>query len=101
VLQLWLTTDLGRSWSQIQQYVRSYVWQSIGGHPAALYVQRQEPGGFTTVLTSPSMFRDDGDTKVVAKGIVDFTVKGDFMFASKKNSIDVSISFRKLLQEFY
>lgn len=56
----------------------------------ALYVQRQEPSGATTVLTSPSMFQEDGDMQVVLTGVTDFEIKGDFMFASKKNKADVS-----------
>jgi hypothetical protein len=70
----------------VQEYVRNFLWRSTApGQPPELYVQRQEPNGVTTVLSSASLFKSS-DTRIVVADVVDFEVKGDFMFASKKGS---------------
>lgn len=47
-----------------------------------LYVERMEPYGTNTILASRSFFQDDLET--VARNVLDFQVKGDFIFTVKE-----------------
>ncbi|CAB3366798.1 Hypothetical predicted protein [Cloeon dipterum] len=82
--KLWLTDNFGRTWTMVQEYVFAYKWMSVPGRPTTLYVQRQEPTGTFSVLTSPSLFRTRGDIQVVVTGVSQFEIVDNFMFASRK-----------------
>ncbi|XP_059482311.1 sortilin-related receptor-like [Neocloeon triangulifer] len=84
--KLWLSTNFGSTWTMVQEYVHSFKWKNVPGQTPVLYVQRQEPTGTFTVLTSPSLFRIKGDIQVVIEGVVQFEVIENYMFASKQTS---------------
>ncbi|XP_071441297.1 sortilin-related receptor-like isoform X2 [Hetaerina americana] len=95
--KLWVTKDFGRTWSVVQEYVKAFFWSSLPGEKQLLYVEREEPTGSSTVLSSPSLFQDDYTT-VVIKDVEDFEVREDFMFATKKTgekNLDLYISHKR------
>ncbi|XP_046384173.1 sortilin-related receptor-like [Ischnura elegans] len=96
--KLWLIQDFGSTWTLVQEYVKAYFWSNLPGEKQLLYVEREEPNGSSTVLSSPSYFQDEVLTNVVLKDVEDFEVREDFMFATKKTgekSLDLYISHKR------
>ncbi|KAL0266712.1 UNVERIFIED_CONTAM: hypothetical protein PYX00_009183 [Menopon gallinae] len=118
-LQLWLTKDFGQTWYPVQESVKKFYWSGSNG-PAPpselpnvipmhgynyknnselqLFIERIEPSGMSTVLSSPSMFQNFQDKTVWITDILEFEVKGDFIFASKpsgKNNVDLYVSYKR------
>ncbi|XP_046384462.1 sortilin-related receptor-like isoform X2 [Ischnura elegans] len=96
--KLWVTKDFGSTWTLVQEYVKAYFWSNLPGEKQLLYVEREEPTGSSTVLSSPSYFQDEELTKVVLKDVEDFEVREDFMFATKKageKNLDLYISHKR------
>jgi len=85
--QLWITRDYGQTFSLVQEYVKSFYWSSSDsdGQPRLLYVERVEPSGTSTVLASAAMFEGRNYT-VLIRGVEDFQVREDFMFATRRTS---------------
>ncbi|KAJ9597637.1 hypothetical protein L9F63_011506, partial [Diploptera punctata] len=96
--QLWVTRDYGLTTNVVQDYVKTYYWaSSINGAPKTLYIERAEFSGISTVVSSTTLFRD-GNYGVVIEGVVDFQVRDDFMFATKKgddNNLDMYVSYKR------
>jgi len=97
--RLWLTRDYGQTFTLVQEYVKSFYWSSSDsdGQARLLYVERAEPSGTSTVLASATMF-DDRNYTVLIRGVDDFQVREDFMFATKKtsaNNSDLYISYKR------
>lgn len=88
IVQLWLTEDFGKTWRVIQQYVASFFWHSPSStsNELHLYVQRSEPTGLSSVLSSKNLFKSQSQHTVIAQEVKDFQIKGDFMFITKKSS---------------
>lgn len=103
-MQLWLTKDFGQTWTLVQESVKSFYWalgvpstiddiqedlsrdyygkgNSTNNIPT-LFVERQEPSGTSTVLASSDLFKS---FKIIARGVKDFHVKGDFMFCTRES----------------
>ncbi|XP_046384186.1 sortilin-related receptor-like isoform X2 [Ischnura elegans] len=96
--KLWVTKDFGSTWTLVQENVKAYFWSNLPGEKQHLYVEREEPTGSSTVLSSPSYFQDEDLTKVVLKDLEDFEVRKDFMFATKKageKNLDLYISHKR------
>ncbi|XP_046384172.1 sortilin-related receptor-like isoform X2 [Ischnura elegans] len=96
--KLWVTQDFGSTWTLVQEYVKAYYWSNLPGEKQLLYVEREEPTGSSTVLSSPSYFQDEVLTNVVLKDVEDFEVREDFMFATKRageKSLDLYISHKR------
>jgi len=77
----------------VQEYVHSFKWKSVAGEVPQLYIQRQEPTGLFTVITSASLFRMKGDIEVVISGVAEFEILDNYMFASKKDPLKVNELF--------
>jgi len=97
--RLWITRDYGRTFSLVQEYVKSFYWSSSDsdGQPRLLYVERVEPSGTSTVLASATMFEGHNYT-VLIRGVDDFQVREDFMFATRRtsaNNSDLYISYKR------
>ncbi len=97
-----MTKDFGESWTLVQESVKSFYW-TVGtlstndeseddsivfdmkdrssNNVPTLYVERQEPGGTSTVLASTNLFKD---FVIIARDVKDFHVKGDFMFCTRE-----------------
>ena len=74
----------------VQDYVKAFFWTNpTNDAPKTLYVERGEPSGTATVVSSSNLFRG-GNFDVVIQDVQDFQVRDDFMFATKKGE-DVSI----------
>jgi hypothetical protein len=83
--QLWITRDYGQTFIVVQEYVKAFFWSNsdTDGQPRLLCVEREEPSGMSTVLASPTMFEGRNYT-VLIRGVEDFQVRDEFMFATKK-----------------
>jgi hypothetical protein len=96
--QLWMSIDHGKIWVPIHQYVKAFFWSSN----RVLYVERTEFNGVgNTVLKLdlrnwPWYQRTNNSLRirlsirkeftVVIENVEDFQIRGDYMFATKKNS---------------
>lgn len=95
--QLWLSTDRGLGWVPIHQFVKAFFWSPY----RILLVERTEPSGMNTVLkldlrNLPWYQRASNAMRVrmsirkefivVIQNVEDFQVRGDYMFATMKNS---------------
>jgi hypothetical protein len=69
----------------VQEYVKAFFWSSADtdGKPRLLYVEREEPSGTSTVLALPAMY-EGRNYVVLIRGVEDFQVRDDFMFATKR-----------------
>ncbi|KAG8226274.1 hypothetical protein J437_LFUL004831 [Ladona fulva] len=96
--KLWVTKDFGRTWSLVQELVKAFFWSNLSNAKQLLYVERIEPTGSSTVLSSATLFQNDPELNVVIKDVQDFEVREDFMFATKKSgekNLDLYISHRR------
>ncbi|XP_020710796.1 sortilin-related receptor isoform X2 [Athalia rosae] len=94
--KLWLTRDFGKTWIIIQEYVKAFFWTTT--QPKALLVERNEPSGVNTVLSSTALFQTPRNFTVVISNVEDFQVRGDYMFATKKNGnndLDLYVSYKQ------
>ncbi|XP_049769267.1 sortilin-related receptor-like [Schistocerca cancellata] len=93
---LWVTTDFGVSFTQVQQRVRTFYWSGPWADPPLLYVERQEPSGESTVISSKSLFLND-NSSIVIRDVLDFQIKGDFAFATRRvntTAVSLMVSYR-------
>lgn len=93
-----MTEDFGVNWKVIQQYVASFFWYPLEPEDdnLQLYVQRAEPSGFSTIITSNNLFKTNVQN-VFADGVKEFQIKNDFIFVTKetkKNDYDLFISYK-------
>ncbi|ODM87301.1 Sortilin-related receptor, partial [Orchesella cincta] len=100
--QMWVSIDYGKSWTKVQEHVKSLSWGDESVMPANLYLQREEPspgpGERSIILRSNSLFLDAKDTEVIITGVEEFEIKDDFMFATKQKengTYDLLISYRQ------
>ncbi|XP_067011986.2 sortilin-related receptor isoform X2 [Anabrus simplex] len=97
--KLWLTRDFGATWTVVQESVKTFYWSSSLQEdvPSLLYVEREEPTGLSTVLSSPDLFASESTYSVVISEVKDFQVKGDFMFATRQvsgSNLDLYVSHK-------
>ncbi|XP_013407942.1 sortilin-related receptor isoform X2 [Lingula anatina] len=78
---LWLSRDFGRSWSMLQRNVKSFQW-GTGINNASLYLERLEPTGLSTVIKMHNY--DPLNIRTVFADVVDFEIKNDYMFATRR-----------------
>ncbi|XP_026477586.1 sortilin-related receptor-like [Ctenocephalides felis] len=106
---LYITRNFGETFTPLQKYVKSFAWSSgsssdasnySGGSrmtsplPLLLYIERAEPTDTSTVLTVTAL----SQTNVLIGNVQDFLVRGDFMFATRKNNknnLELLISYRR------
>ncbi|XP_042228900.1 sortilin-related receptor-like isoform X2 [Homarus americanus] len=81
--KLWISENFGESWRIIGMFVKSYYWSETT-FPPTLYVEREEPSGSASVVSSTELFRDGTRPTTVITGVEDFEVKDEFLFAVKK-----------------
>lgn len=84
-----MTSDGGKSFKLIQDYVKSFYWSSGPGFSKVFYVERWKPDRTSTVF-SASDPSDLNNANVLFEEAKDFQIKGDYMFATK-DSKEVSI----------
>ncbi|XP_014221695.1 sortilin-related receptor-like [Trichogramma pretiosum] len=82
--KLYMTTNRGKTWNVIHEYVKAFYWTN--GRPKNLLIERAEPGGQNNVIDlghDPWKWSKRNYTGVIS-GIEDFQIRGDYMFATKK-----------------
>ncbi|CAG4953069.1 unnamed protein product [Colias eurytheme] len=95
---LYLTVDGGKTFKQIQSFVKTFFWPSGPEMPKVFYVERMKPRSSSTVLkvNDPSDMRH---AEVLFADAKDFQIKGDYMFATRqsddKNNVDLYISYQR------
>ncbi|XP_025152986.1 sortilin-related receptor isoform X2 [Harpegnathos saltator] len=112
IRKLWLSIDRGMVWIPIHQYVKAFFWSPY----QVLYVERTEPSGSNTVLKLDiknllAYQRNANALRIrlsirkefvpVIQNVEDFQIRGDYMFATMKNSkngtsehLDLYISYK-------
>ncbi|XP_063978327.1 sortilin-related receptor-like [Diachasmimorpha longicaudata] len=80
---LWMTRDMGKNWFIIHEYVKAFFWSSL--RPDSVLIERAEPFGKNTVVdvNLASSKQDQRDSKLIIDNVLDFEIKGEYMFAIK------------------
>lgn len=82
--QLWKSDDFGQTWIMIQEHVKSFSWGiDPYDQPNAIYIERHEPFGFSTVLRSTDFFQSRENQEVILEEVRDFQLRDKYMFATK------------------
>ncbi|XP_062872320.1 sortilin-related receptor [Trichomycterus rosablanca] len=81
--QLWKSDDFGETWVLIQEHVKSYFW---GVEPydnaTTVLVQRHEPQGVSSVLSSTDFFQSEENRQVILERVDSFQLRDKYMFAT-------------------
>lgn len=86
--KLYLSEDFGASWSILESYVKSFSWGKDGiDPPNTLYIERQEPGHTSTVLSSIDFFKNEANISVVIRNIEDFEIHDKYLFATRRQHL--------------
>lgn len=80
-----MTSDFGMSWVRLQELVKVFFWIDSGDGQQTLLFQRQEPMS-SSILALSNLSESERSNKitVLITDVVDFWVKGDFMFVTKR-----------------
>uniref|UniRef100_A0A2S2QL46 Sortilin-related receptor n=1 Tax=Sipha flava TaxID=143950 RepID=A0A2S2QL46_9HEMI len=100
--QLWITHDFGKTWTMLEEHVKSYFWIPVTwdlykrGH--SLIIQREESSNTSVVIAvSENINSSQNNLTTLAVNVVHLKVKDDYMFIttqlSKKN-LDLLISYK-------
>ena len=85
--RLLLSEDFGSNWRVIQERVKIFSWGIEGVETDVnvntIFVQRQEPSGMTTVLSSNDFFTNDFNTKMWLNNVEQFEILGKYLFATR------------------
>ncbi|XP_045625309.2 sortilin-related receptor isoform X2 [Procambarus clarkii] len=95
--KLWISEDFGENWRIIERFVKSYFW-SEATSPPTLYVEREEPSGSASVVSSQYLFSESSVPITVITDVEDFEAKDEFLFAVKKVHLLGSPSRESTLQ---
>ncbi|XP_038154114.1 sortilin-related receptor isoform X1 [Cyprinodon tularosa] len=81
--QLWKSDDFGETWVLIQEHVKTYFW-GVDPYdpPTTVLVQRHEPQGVSTVLSSTDFFQSEQNRKVILEQVDSFQLRDKYMFAT-------------------
>lgn len=81
--QLWKSDDFGETWVLIQEHVKAYFWGvEPFDPPTTVLVQRHEPQGVSTVLSSTDFFQSEQNRKVILEQVDSFQLRDKYMFAT-------------------
>uniref|UniRef100_A0A4W4GF62 Sortilin-related receptor n=1 Tax=Electrophorus electricus TaxID=8005 RepID=A0A4W4GF62_ELEEL len=81
--QLWKSDDFGETWVLIQEHVKSYFWgvEPYDG-PSTVLIQRHEPQGVSSVLSSTDFFQSEENRKIILERVDSFQLRDKYMFAT-------------------
>uniref|UniRef100_A0A672I1R6 Sortilin-related receptor n=1 Tax=Salarias fasciatus TaxID=181472 RepID=A0A672I1R6_SALFA len=81
--QLWKSDDFGETWVLIQEHVKTYFW-GVEPHdpPTTVLVQRHEPQGVSTILSSTDFFQSEQNRRVILEQVDSFQLRDKYMFAT-------------------
>ncbi|XP_062275245.1 sortilin-related receptor [Scomber scombrus] len=81
--QLWKSDDFGETWVLIQEHVKTYFWGvEPYDPPTTVLVQRHEPQGVSTVLSSTDFFQSEQNRRVILEQVDSFQLRDKYMFAT-------------------
>uniref|UniRef100_A0A3P8V3B2 Sortilin-related receptor n=1 Tax=Cynoglossus semilaevis TaxID=244447 RepID=A0A3P8V3B2_CYNSE len=81
--QLWKSDDFGETWVLIQEHVKAYFWGvEPYDPPTTVLVQRHEPQGVSTVLSSVDFFQSEQNRRVILEQVDSFQLREKYMFAT-------------------
>ncbi|XP_023207184.1 sortilin-related receptor isoform X2 [Xiphophorus maculatus] len=81
--QLWKSDDFGETWVLIQEHVKTYFWGVEPYDPSTtVLVQRHEPQGVSTILSSTDFFQSEQNRKVILEQVDSFQLRDKYMFAT-------------------
>ncbi|KAJ8401703.1 hypothetical protein AAFF_G00376740 [Aldrovandia affinis] len=86
--QLWKSDDFGETWVLIQEHVKSYFW-GVEPHdpPTTVLVQRHEPQGVSSVLSSTDFFQSEQNRKIILERVDSFQLRDKYMFATTSRTL--------------
>ncbi|XP_035288047.1 sortilin-related receptor-like isoform X1 [Anguilla anguilla] len=86
--QLWKSDDFGETWVLIQEHVRSYCWGvEPYDPPTTVMVQRQEPLGVSSVLSSTDFFQSEQNRRLILEHVDSFQLRDKYMFATTTRTL--------------
>ncbi|QQP39676.1 Sortilinrelated receptor_ L(DLR class) A repeatscontaininglike [Caligus rogercresseyi] len=82
--KLYVTNDFGQEFIHVQDYVQKFllVYDAPQTH---LFLQRATPGGLSNILSSKSFFLNSSDVDVVYSGVLDYEIRGSFIFVKTRD----------------
>ncbi|KAK7883186.1 hypothetical protein WMY93_029360 [Mugilogobius chulae] len=81
--QLWKSDDFGETWVLIERHVKTYFWGvEPYDPPTTVLVQRHEPQGVSTVLSSTDFFQSEQNRRVILEQVDSFQLRDKYMFAT-------------------
>lgn len=82
---LWLSTDFGQTWQNIQSSVKKAYWGNTQfknfENVDALYVEKLEPTGKISILKSETFFLNDSREQYLISNIDEFYIRNSSLFA--------------------
>ncbi|XP_016368987.1 sortilin-related receptor-like [Sinocyclocheilus rhinocerous] len=86
--QLWKSDDFGETWVLIQEHVKSYFWGvEPYDKPTTVFVQRHEPQGDSSILSSTDFFQDEQNRRVILEKVDSFQLRDKYMFATTTRTL--------------
>ncbi|XP_042342825.1 sortilin-related receptor-like [Plectropomus leopardus] len=81
--QLWKSDDFGETWVLIQEHVKTYFWGvEPYDPPTTVLVQRHEPQGVSTILSSTDFFQSEQNRRVILEQVDSFQLRDKYLFAT-------------------
>ncbi|XP_051965527.1 sortilin-related receptor-like [Xyrauchen texanus] len=81
--QLWKSDDFGETWVLIQEHVKSFLWGvEPYDNPTTVFVQRNEPQGDSSILSSTDFFQTEQNRRVILEKVDSFQLRDKYMFAT-------------------
>ena len=84
-LQMWVSQDYGKTWSKVQEHVKTVAWDK-SVFPPKLFIQREQPSGKSIIISSGSLFMDPANSSAVLMNVDGFQIKDNYKFATWKNT---------------
>ncbi|KAL0973055.1 hypothetical protein UPYG_G00198300 [Umbra pygmaea] len=86
--QLWKSDDFGETWVLIQEHVKAYFW-GVEPYDSAttVLVQRHEPQGLSSILSSTDFFQSEENRKVILEKVDNFQLRDKYMFATTSRAL--------------
>ncbi|XP_029628708.1 sortilin-related receptor isoform X2 [Salmo trutta] len=86
--QLWKSDDFGETWVLIQEHVKAYFWGvEPYDSPTTVLVQRHEPQGVSSILSSTDFFQSEQNRRVVLERVDNFQLRDKYMFATTSTTL--------------
>lgn len=82
--QLYVSDDFGATWRPIFNSVKAFFWGvQPYDHPLTVYIEEEQGNGKTQIVRSENLFNSSQTSEVLLTDVVNFEIKGEYMFATK------------------